>query len=98
MPELFVQLFTLKVTVEDTVPKEHLRHITDVDLLDVVVQWVLALYTFASAQATGVGEGFLTVAINVMAFIFKKIMLAFTDPIGIDSAMLVSGATPLHPP
>lgn len=57
-----------------------------------VVQWVLAAYTFGHAQTRGIWQGLLVVALSVMTFIFKKILLAFTDPIGIDSAMLVSGA------
>ena len=36
-----------------------------------------------------------TATLSILNFIFKKILLAVTDKICIDSAMLVSGAPPL---
>lgn len=55
---------------------------------------ILAGYTIANAEVTGVGQGFLTFALAIIGFIFKKILLAFTDPIWIESAMLIAGAEP----
>lgn len=53
---------------------------------------MLAGYTFAYARLSGAKEGFLTVALAVLCFIFKKTLLAFTDDIGIDSAIFLAGA------
>lgn len=58
---------------------------------------MLAAYTFAYAQLDGIPRGIVTVALTIINFIFKKILLAMTDRIGIDSAMLVAGALPRPP-
>lgn len=58
------------------------------------MQWVLAGYTFSVATASGFAEGLLIVLLSVLCFIFKKTMLAFTDKIALDSAMLMAGAPP----
>lgn len=63
-----------------------------------MVQGILAGYTLANATIEGAAAGFLTVALTVICFICKKVLLAFTDPIGLDTAMLIAGVPPLPPP
>lgn len=46
----------------------------------------------ANAEVTGSGQGFLTFTLAIIGFIFKKMLLAFTDPIWLESAMLIAGA------
>jgi hypothetical protein len=57
-----------------------------------MLQAILALYTYANAESSGSGQGFLTVALSILCFIFKKTLLSFTDPINIDAAMLIAGS------
>ena len=46
----------------------------------------------ANANVTGTGQGFLTFALAIIGFIFKKMLLGFTDPIWLETAMLIAGA------
>jgi hypothetical protein len=55
------------------------------------VQLVLAAYMIANAFSDSVGQGFITVALAVIGFIFKKILLQMADPINLETAMLVAG-------
>ena len=59
------------------------------------MQGVLAGYTIANASiASGPGQGMLTVALTIICFICKKVLLALTDPISLDTAMLIAGGAP----
>lgn len=63
-----------------------------------MVQGILAGYTIANSSVEGTPQGFLTVALTIICFICKKVLLSFTDPIGLDTAMLIAGAPPFPPP
>jgi len=53
---------------------------------------VLAAYVILFVKAGGgAGQGFVNVLLQVLAFIVKKVLLAYTDHLNIEVAMIVSG-------
>jgi hypothetical protein len=57
-----------------------------------VLQGMLAGYMVANAKVSSSLQGLLTLAISVVAFIVKKTLLSVTDPICIETSMLIAGA------
>ena len=59
------------------------------------VQGILSGYMVANALTQGAAQGLITVVLQVLGFIAKKCMLQFADPVNLEVAMLVGGASPL---
>ncbi|CAD7700692.1 unnamed protein product [Ostreobium quekettii] len=57
----------------------------------VVFMLILWAYIIANTNTDGSGQGFYTVALAIITFIFKKVFLAMTDPYPIEIAMVISG-------
>jgi hypothetical protein len=45
----------------------------------------------ANAKSTSSEQGFITLALTIIGFIFKKTLLGMTDCISLETAMLVAG-------
>lgn len=70
----------------------HRLHVFKKILICFLTLWIILLaYILANATSSGVGQGFLTVALTIITFIYKKIFLAFTDVYPIEVAMVISG-------